>query len=59
VFYNSERAVTWKSNRPGPWTLITRHKGRREWAQVCHRVEGGVLSNFISWLKITLRGSNT
>src|SRR5215210_4197452 len=47
VFYDADRAVTWESKRPGPWTFVTRHKGRREWTQVCHRVERGVLSNFI------------
>ena len=59
AFYNAAGAVTWKSNDPGPWTPVTRHKGRRQWLQVCTQVEGGVLSHFISWLKITLRGSTS
>jgi hypothetical protein len=59
VFYNADRAVTWESKQPGPWTPVTRHKGRRQWLQVCTYVEGGVLSDFISWLKITLRGSTS
>lgn len=59
VFYNAAGAVTWESKKPGPWTPVTRHKGRRQWLQVCTHVEGGVLSDFISWLKITLRGSTS
>lgn len=49
--------VTWKSTEPGPRTPVTRRKGQRQWLQVCSRVEGGLLGNLISWLKITLRGS--
>lgn len=59
VFYSADRAVTWESKQPGPWTPVTRHKGRRQWLQVCTHVEGGVLSDWISWLKITLRGSTS
>jgi hypothetical protein len=59
VFYNADRAVTWESKNPGPWIPVTRHRGRGQWLQVCTRVEGRVLSNFISWLKITLRGSTS
>jgi hypothetical protein len=59
AFYNADGAVTWESKKPGPWTPVTRHKGRRQWLQVCTHVEGGVLSDFISWLKITLRGSTS
>lgn len=59
VFYNADRAITWESQEPGPWTPVTRKKGQRQWSQVCSGVEGGVLFNLISWLKITLRGSNS
>ena len=50
VFYNADHAVTWESKQPGPWTPVTRHRGRRQWLQVCNRVEGGVLTNFRRWL---------
>jgi hypothetical protein len=50
VFYNADHAVTWASKQPGPWTPVTRQRGRRQWLQVCNRVEGGVLSNFTRWL---------
>jgi hypothetical protein len=50
VFYNADQAVTWESKQPGPWTPVTRQRGRRQWLQVCNRVEGGVLSNFTRWL---------
>lgn len=56
TFYNAAHAVTWESNDPGPWTPVTRKKGQRQWSQVCSRVEGGMLSNLVNWLKITLRG---
>ena len=59
VFYNSRREVTWESSEPGPWTPVTRKKGRGQWLQVCTHVEGGVLYGLISWLKISLRGSTS
>ena len=54
VFYNADRKVTWESKKPGPWTPVTRQKGRRQWSQVCNRVEGGVMANLIGWLKSKL-----
>jgi len=59
VFYDAAHAATWESNKPGPWTPVTRKKGQRQWSQVCSRVEGGVLFDIVSWLKITLRGSTS
>jgi hypothetical protein len=56
VFYNADGAVTWQSKEPGPWTPVTLLKGRRQWQQVCTRVDGLALSDVIRWLKITLRG---
>jgi hypothetical protein len=57
VFYDADRTVTWETNQAGSWTPVTRQKGRRQWTQVCNQVEGGVLWNVISWVKINLRGS--
>jgi hypothetical protein len=54
VFYDADHVVTWESKKPGPWTPVTRQKGRRQWSQVCNRIEGGVLANLISWLKSKL-----
>jgi hypothetical protein len=59
AFYDADGTVTWESKEPGPWTRVTRRKGGGQWLQVCTHVEGGALSNFLSWLKITLRGSNS
>jgi hypothetical protein len=59
VFYDTAQAVTWESKKPGPSTPVTRHKGRRQWLQVCNRVEGGVLGNLMNWVKITMRGSTS
>jgi hypothetical protein len=56
AFYNADGAVTWQSKAPGPWTPVTLLKGRRQWQQVCTRVDGLALSDVIRWLKITLRG---
>ena len=59
VFYDTTHTVTWESKKSGPWTPVTRHKGRRQWLQVCNRVEGGVLGNLMNWVKITVRGSTS
>jgi hypothetical protein len=59
AFYNADSALTWQSKEPGPWTPVTLLKGRRQWQQVCTRVEGMMLSDVIRWLKITLRGSTS
>ena len=59
VFSRGGNGVTWESKEPGPWTPVTRHRGGRQWLQVCTHVEPGVLSHVTNWLKITLRGSTS
>jgi hypothetical protein len=56
VFYDADRTVTWESKEPGPSTPATRKKGRRQWSQVCDRVEGGRLAYLVAWIRVTMRG---
>lgn len=41
AFYDSGHRETWRSQAPGAWIPVT-GKGVRQWAAVCHRVEGSV-----------------
>ena len=54
VFYDTRHIVTWESKELGRWTPVTRQKGQRQWSAVCTRAEGGVLANFMIWLKSRL-----